>query len=127
MFIQYKKLRQYKGATFFGVITLYVFMRFFNEFLRADSFSVFGLLKLSHIVMLLIFAIGIIGLLYSLKNAKDKMLLLKDTSLYFLSSLCWLTFIALGILTSIRVNGFASSVSHTKPPAIQAPTTPLPL
>lgn len=128
MFIQYKRFRQYKGATFFSVITLYSFMRFFIEFLRADSFSVFGILKLSNLVMLLIFVIGLISLLYSLKNAKDKKPLLTRTLFYFLSSLLWVTFIVLGILTSIRATGFtAPSISRFNKPVMQAPAPPPPL
>ncbi len=112
MFIQYKKLRQYKGATFFCVIALYSFMRFFNEFLRADSFSVFGVIKLSNIVMLFIFALALIGLFNSLKGMKDKKPILQSTLFYLLSSLFWISFIALGILTSIKVTGFTPSISR---------------
>ena len=126
MFIQYKRLRQYKGATFFSVIMLYGFMRFFNEFLRADSFSVFGILKLSNLVMLLIFVIGLIGLLFSLKNANDKRPILKSMLLCFLSSLLWVTFIALGILTSVRATGFTPSILRPDVPVMQAPVTPMP-
>jgi len=125
MFIQYKKLRQHKGATFFCVITLYSLMRFFNEFLRADSFSVFGVIKLSHLVMLLIFIVALIGLLNSLKNLEGKRTLLRSTLFYFLSSLFWVSFMALGILTSIRATGFvAPSISRFNTPATQVTTQP---
>jgi len=126
MFIQYKRFRQYKGATFFGVITLYSFMRFFNEFLRTDSLSVFGVIKLSHLVMLFIFVIAIIGLFNSLKNLEDKKPLLKSTLFYFSASLFWISFIALGILTSIRATGFTPSISFPNNPVLmQHPVLPM--
>jgi phosphatidylglycerol---prolipoprotein diacylglyceryl transferase len=103
MFIQYKRLRRYKGAVFFGVITFYSFMRFFNEILRTDSIYIVGIIKLSMLTMAVLFTIGLTGLAISLKKSDEKALIFKSTFYYFLSSLLWITFIALGMLTAIRI------------------------
>ena len=87
MLIQYKQLRKYKGAVFFSVITLYSFMRFFNEILRTDSVYIMGVVKLSMFTMAVIFIIGLIGLCASLKKADNKAFIFKSTLYYFLSSL----------------------------------------
>lgn len=121
MLIQYRLLRQYKGATFFGVITLYSLMRFFNEFLRADSFYVLGLIKFSHIIMLLLFTTGLIGLRYSLKGARDQKGLLGDTLFYFASALFWTAFVALGILASIQFTNAAIPLQDFKKRSAQLP------
>jgi len=66
--IYYKTIRPYKGLTFFMIIALYSFLRFFNEFLRVDSIQVLGPLQLSHLVMIALFVIGVVGVYSSSKT-----------------------------------------------------------
>jgi len=99
MLIYYKRLRLYKGATFFSVITLYSFMRFFNEFLRADSFYVVGFLKLSHLAMIIFFIIGAIGMYFSFRQATYAKVILKKVLSFFVVALALTSFFVLGLLT----------------------------
>ncbi len=124
MFLQYKKLRRYSGATFFGVLSLYSFLRFFNEFLRADSFSVIGAIKLSHVVMALIFIVTAMGFLYSIRRCDNHKTIFKEIAFHLFSSLFWISFISLGILTSIRVTNEAMPRSFPKKNFLQVPTKP---
>ena len=103
MLMYYKRLRLYRGATFFSVITLYSFMRFFNEFLRADSFYVVGFLKLSNIAMLLLFIIGCVGMYFSLKKTPGAFILLKGLLRMFTITLIATSVFVLGCLTVVRI------------------------
>lgn len=68
----YPRLRQHRGLTFFMAITLYSFVRFFNEFLRVDSPIIFGSFHLSNFAMLSIFAAGLSGLYFVFQKASQK-------------------------------------------------------
>ena len=77
-------------------------MRFFNEFLRVDSFRVSGFLKLSHIVMIILFLIGIIGTYISLKSAKEGYKIIGNTiKIFILVSVC-AAIIILSMLSVIK-------------------------
>lgn len=93
--IQYRKLKEYRGAVFFIVIALYSLMRFFNEFLRVDSIYVLGFLKLSHIAMIFIFLIGVVGLHFSLRTAPNRKKIVIDTVKLF--------FVVLLVTTSLSL------------------------
>lgn len=64
----YKKLRQFKGLTFFYAIFMYSFLRFFNEFLRQEGPCIVGQLKISHPFLLLFMLIGIFGMYKAIKK-----------------------------------------------------------
>ena len=98
----YKNFRDYKGVTISFVVLLYSGMRFINEFLRVDSVKVAGVLKVSHIAMLLLFALGAIGLHISLKNASSLKPKLYKAFQVFLISLIVSSAIILGVLAALR-------------------------
>lgn len=103
MFIQYPKLKKYKGAVFFIVVTLYAFMRFFNEILRTDSPVSFAGIKLSMLTMALLFIIGLTGVFFILRKANNRAEIFRDTAYYFIVSLLWVSFLVLGMLITIRI------------------------
>ena len=70
----YKKIRSARGITFFYVVFWYSFLRFFNEFLRAEGPFVYGSVKPSHIALFVFACIALIGLFAIMKKsiAKDE-------------------------------------------------------
>jgi phosphatidylglycerol:prolipoprotein diacylglycerol transferase len=58
----YKNLRQHKGLTFYYIIFVYSFVRFFNEFLRQEGPRIIGQLKFSHPFLFVTATIGLIGI-----------------------------------------------------------------
>jgi prolipoprotein diacylglyceryltransferase len=72
LIVTYPRLRPHRGLIFFMAITLYSFVRFFNEFLRIDSPIIFGLFHLSNLAMIGILAIGLIGLYFVFQPAAQK-------------------------------------------------------
>jgi len=61
--LNYKKMRDTPGLVFFLSVTMYGLIRFFIEFFRVDSPLIIGPLKLSHIVLLIVFIYGGAGII----------------------------------------------------------------
>ncbi len=69
--IIYTKLgKKYKGITFFAYLTIYSIIRFFIEQLRVDSAMNIATVPIAEIVSVLLFAIGIVGILSVLIKQK---------------------------------------------------------
>ncbi|MFH1836693.1 MAG: prolipoprotein diacylglyceryl transferase family protein [Candidatus Omnitrophota bacterium] len=66
----YKK-GPFVGTTFFGSIFLYSIFRFFNEYLRVDSFPVWGALTLAQVTMGVIFCISGVSLIIVLLTRRN--------------------------------------------------------
>ena len=91
------------GIIFFYVFLCYSFLRFWNEFLRAEGPFIYGVIKYSHIVLLTFIIISAIGLFLIIRNstAKDKILkALKDASIRLV---VWLVASGVVILSAISV------------------------
>ena len=69
--IIYTKLgKKYKGITFFAYLTIYSIIRFFIEQLRVDSAMNIATVPIAEIVSVLLFAIGVVGILSVLIKQK---------------------------------------------------------
>ena|GEM_PF-847102 len=68
----YKKLRGYKAFTAFYVVFFYCFLRFFNEFLRAEGPYIAGQVKLLHpfLVLLMAFSLRKLYIIYKSSDAE---------------------------------------------------------
>ena len=67
----YTKLgKKYKGITFVAYLTIYSIIRFFIEQLRVDSAMNIATVPIAEIVSVLLFAIGIVGILSVLIKQK---------------------------------------------------------
>jgi phosphatidylglycerol:prolipoprotein diacylglycerol transferase len=101
----YKKLGQFKGLTFFYLIFMYSFLRFFNEFLRQEGPRIAGQLKLIHPFLLLFMVIGIIGTFKAVKSvsSEQKVEIKKAFSGALLRLLIWMLCSAIFPLTIIYI------------------------
>ena len=68
LFIFKKFSQRYKGVTFFSYLIIYALIRFFIERIRVDSALNFGNMPVAELVSVILFAIGLVGLIYSIKN-----------------------------------------------------------
>lgn len=101
MLVCYKKLKEYRGASFFMVAALYSGTRFLNEFLRAEGPFIAGFLKHSHVLLFLIFCISIIRLYFLAKKSPDFRKSLINTLLIFLAFLLVNAVVFLAVLSII--------------------------
>ncbi len=63
-FIYLKFGEKFRGLTFFAYLTIYSIIRFFIEQLRVDSAMNIGSIPIAEIVSVLLFVIGIVGILF---------------------------------------------------------------
>ena len=64
MYIFKKSSKEYKGLTFFSYLVSYALIRFFIEQIRIDSALNIGTIPIAEIVSVVLFIIGIVGIIY---------------------------------------------------------------
>jgi len=91
------------GITFFYVWLCYSFLRFFNEFLRAEGPFIFGFVKLSHIALSVFAIISAVGLFVIIKNSTAKGEIIKALKSALIRLAVWLIVISVVILSAISL------------------------
>lgn len=108
----YTRLKKYPGLIFFSAISMYSAGRFLVEFLRTDSPQVLGMLKLSHIAMIILFICGLIGMRNTvLRYQKERSLITGLLRMYsiFIASILLISALVLSSLV------FLPKVNRTVP------------
>jgi phosphatidylglycerol---prolipoprotein diacylglyceryl transferase len=98
----YKNLRNHKAFTAFYVIFFYCFLRFFNEFLRAEGPYIAGQIKLLHpfLFFLTVFSFYKLYSIFRIAPAEDKTIIRSIAGKSLLRMLLWAGF---SILTPIGI------------------------
>lgn len=96
------------GITFFYVWLCYGFLRFWNEFLRAEGPFIYGPIKISHIALFVFAIISAGGLFIIIKNSPAKGEIIKALKGTLIRLAVWLIVISFAILSAIAIIGDAS-------------------
>ena len=91
------------GIVFFYVWLCYGFLRFWNEFLRAEGPFIYGPIKTSHITLSIFVIISVIGLFVIIKKSTAKDEILKALKGAFMRLAVWLVASGVVILSFISM------------------------
>lgn len=91
------------GFIFFYVWLCYSFLRFWNEFLRAEGLFIYGPFKLSHLILSIFVIISVIGLFITVKKSAAKEQILKALKSATLRLVLWLVGSGVVILTALSL------------------------
>ncbi len=95
------------GITFFYVFLCYGFLRFINEFIRAEGPFIYGPLKISHVILAIFVIVSIIGLRIIIKNSVAKDEILKALKGAFVRLVVWLVASNVVLLSAISIYNYS--------------------
>ncbi len=108
--VNYKRMRDNAtGMIFFSSVIMYAAGRFIVEFFRVDSPNILGVLKVSHIVLIVILVYGVSGLVVLYRRYSNKTEIINLLRRLFLSF--FLTAIFLGMLL-LTVLSYIPKINH---------------